>query len=183
MPFLFTNETLRARRAPATPGRRVILVAALAVLATGGAPAARLTAAVQPMTSPSPIAYTLRFPAPATHYVEVEATFPAGGPTLDLMMAVWTPGSYLVREYARNVESVAARTPDGRALVVGKTRKNRWRVETGGAKAVRLTYRVYGREMSVRTNWVDQEFAMLNGAATSLTLVEPGVKRPHVVTL
>jgi predicted metalloprotease with PDZ domain len=184
MPALFTNATLPARRrGSATLARRAILVAALAAIATVGRPAVRLSAAAQPMTSPSPIAYTLRFPAPQTHYIEVEATFPAGGPTLDLMMAVWTPGSYLVREYARNVEGVAAHAPDGRALVVGKTRKNRWRVETGGAKTVRFTYRVYGREMSVRTNWVEQGFAMVNGAATFITLVEPGAKRPHVITL
>src|SRR4029077_15122612 len=50
---------------------------------------------------PEPITYTLRFPAPQTHYVEVEALFPTGGqPALDLRMAVWTPGSYLVREFS-----------------------------------------------------------------------------------
>ena len=56
-----------------------------------------------------PIRYTLRFPAPHTHYVNVEASSPtAGRPEVELMMAVWTPGSYLVREYARNVEGLAA---------------------------------------------------------------------------
>ena len=35
---------------------------------------------------------------------------------------------------------------------------------------VRLRYRVYAHEMSVRTNWVDEEFALLNGAATFITL-------------
>jgi predicted metalloprotease with PDZ domain len=130
-----------------------------------------------------PIAYTLRFPAPYTHYVEIEAVYPARDEHLDLMMPVWTPGSYLVREYARHVEGVTARGPAGRGLAVVKTRKNRWRVETGGAKRVTLIYRVYGREMSVRTNWIEQGFAMLNGAATFITIVEPGAKRPHVITL
>ncbi|MCA1585336.1 MAG: hypothetical protein LC791_11415, partial [Acidobacteria bacterium] len=41
------------------------------------------------------IRYTLRFPAPQTHYVEVEAVYPTGGrPEVELFMAVWTPGSY-----------------------------------------------------------------------------------------
>ena len=80
------------------------------------------------------------------------------------MMAVWTPGSYLVREYARHVEGVLARGPDGRRSPSTKTRKNRWQVRTGGARTVTVTYRVYGREMSVRTNWIEQGFAMLNGA-------------------
>jgi predicted metalloprotease with PDZ domain len=129
------------------------------------------------------IEYVLRFPAPPTHYVEIEASFPAGGPHLDLMMAVWTPGSYLVREYARHVENVAAHGPDGRSLRIQKLRKNRWRVETSGSKRVRLTYRVYGREMSARTNWIESGFALLNGAPTFITLADTAVSRPHLVTL
>lgn len=42
-----------------------------------------------------PIRYTLRFPAPQTHYVEVEASIPtAGRPDVEVYMATWTPGSY-----------------------------------------------------------------------------------------
>ena len=96
-------------------------------------------------------------------------------------MAVWTPGSYLVREYARHVEGVAARGADGRSLAVAKTRKNRWRIDARGADRVTLTYRVYAREMSVRTNWVERGFALLNGAPTFITLAETAVKRPHLV--
>ena len=57
----------------------------------------------------APLRYTLSFPAPHTHYVEVEARVPTDRhPVVELDMAVWTPGSYLVREYARNVEQVTA---------------------------------------------------------------------------
>lgn len=131
-----------------------------------------------------PVTYTLRFPAPHTHYVAVEARVPTGGrPEVELMMAVWTPGSYLIREYARHVEAVTARTPDGARLRIGKSRKNRWRAATGGADAVVVSYRVYGREMSVRTNWIDADFAMLNGAPTFLTLADDDGPRPHDVFL
>jgi predicted metalloprotease with PDZ domain len=130
-----------------------------------------------------PIRYTLRFPEPQTHYVEVEAAYPADGrPALDLKMAVWTPGSYLVREYARHVENVTASAPGGEPLAIRKTRKNRWRVDTGRAREAIVRYRVYCREMSVRTNWVEASFAMLNGAPTFITLVETA-KRPHRVAL
>ena len=68
--------------------------------------------------APEPIRYTLRFPAPQTHYVEVEAVYPTGGrPQVELFMAVWTPGSYLVREYERHVEGVTARSADGRSAI------------------------------------------------------------------
>jgi len=76
-----------------------------------------------------PIRYTLSFPAPHTHYVHVRAEVPAAGrDSVELSMAVWTPGSYLVREFSRHVESVTAESAGGIALRVEKTAKNRWRV-------------------------------------------------------
>lgn len=129
------------------------------------------------------IRYTLRFPAPQTHYVEIEASYPTGGrPQIELFMAVWTPGSYLVREYERHVENLVARAPGGGSLAVQKARKNRWQIQTGGARTVTVTYRVYGREMTVRTNWIEASFAMLNGAATFISLVG-GTARPHDVRI
>jgi len=129
-----------------------------------------------------PIQYTLRFPAANTHYMEVEAVYPTGGrPQVELFMAVWTPGSYLIREYERHVENIAARSGAG-ALDIQKSAKNRWRVDTGGAPTVTVTYRLYGREMTVRTNWIEQGFAMLNGAPTFISLVG-GLARPHDVRI
>ena len=132
---------------------------------------------------PDPIRYTLRFPNPQSHYVEVEATVPTpGAADLELYMAVWTPGSYLVREYARHVEGVAARAPDGKPLAVEKVRKNRWKITTGNVPQAVVSYRVYCREMGVQTSWIDGGFALINGAGTFLTLAD---KKPrgHDVTL
>ena len=129
-----------------------------------------------------PIRYTLRFPAPHTHYVEIEAAIPtAGRPQVEVYMATWTPGSYLIREYERHVEAVTA-SAGGRAVNVEKSTKNRWRISTGGAASVTLRYKVYSREMTVRNNWVEAGFAMINGAPTFLTLVERG-SRPHEVRI
>jgi predicted metalloprotease with PDZ domain len=130
---------------------------------------------------PEPISYVLRFPAPQTHYVEVEALIPTDGqPAVELMMAVWTPGSYMVREFARNVEELSAATEAGAPLPVEKTRKNRWRIASKGVPRIRLRYRLYAHEMSVRTNFVDSSFAILNGAATFITRADGG-PRPHNV--
>ena len=140
-----------------------------------------LAAGLHGVSMPEPISYVLRFPAPQTHYVDVEATIPTDGrPEVELMMAVWTPGSYMVREFSRNVESVSAATSEGELLRIAKTSKNRWTVETRGLPRVTIRYRVYSREMSVRTNFVDEGFAILNGAPTFLTLVG-GERRPHDV--
>jgi predicted metalloprotease with PDZ domain len=130
-----------------------------------------------------PISYTLRFPAPQTHTVEVEAIVPTAGlPEVSLMMAVWTPGSYMIREFARNLEEVTAATPGGEPLRVEKTSKNRWRVETAGLPRITVRYRLYARDLSVRTNFVDESFALLNGAATFLT-IDGGERRPHEARL
>ena len=141
------------------------------------------TSATTEGRSAEPIRYVLRFPAPQTHYVEVEARVPTDGRAdVELMMPVWTPGSYLVREFAKNVDQLAATAPDGAALTAAKVRKNRWRIAAGGAAEVRVSYRVYGRTMSVQSNWIDASFAILNGAATFLTLVD-SPPRPHEVTI
>lgn len=129
------------------------------------------------------IRYHVSFKAPHTHYAEIDAVFPSKGrDSVEVFMPVWTPGSYLVREYARHVEQVRARTATGAPLRVAKTAKNRWQIETGGEAEIHLLYKVYCREMSVRTNWVEDSFALLNGAPTFITLPD-GLTRPHEVRL
>ncbi len=127
------------------------------------------------------ITYTVQLTEAWRHLVVVDACYPTDGRQhLELMMAVWTPGSYLVREYARHVEGLEV--IGGAAALPVKTSKNRWRIATDGAERVTVRYRVYGREMSVRTNWVESRFALLQGAATYLTLAD-GLDRPHRVTV
>jgi predicted metalloprotease with PDZ domain len=126
-----------------------------------------------PLHAQDPVRYTLRFPAAQTHYVDVEATYPASNvKQIEVMMPVWAPGSYLVREYSRNVENVTATTDRGETVPVEKTRKNRWRFPTRGAAAMTFRYRVYAREMSVRTNFIDSDFALLNGPATYIAPID-----------
>ncbi len=139
------------------------------------------------MNAAEPIRHTIRFPNPETNYAEVEAIVRTDGtPTIELMMAVWTPGSYMVRDYSGKVESEHAEAVDGRPLAMRKSKKNRWMIETSGAAEVRFSYRLYCREMSVRSNWVEADFAIIVGAATFVTRAEPGgglIDSPHHVRL
>lgn len=128
----------------------------------------------QPARFHPPVRYSLQFPNPATHYVTVEARFPADQSQIEVFLPVWTPGSYLIREFARNIEPISA---TGRLY---KTAKNRWTIETGAAPEVVFTYRIYCHEMSVRTNWVEDSFALLNGAATFVTRAN-ALDIPHEV--
>lgn len=150
--------------------------------AKDAASAAEHATAPPRMPTGETITHTLRFPAPATHTVEVESVFPATGDSLELMMAVWTPGSYLVREYAQHVIDLRASSVDGAPLAVEKTRKNRWRIATGGADHVVVRYRVYAYDLSVRTNFVTDDMALINGAATFLAIAGDG-SHPHDVMI
>ena len=161
---------------------RLVLRLPLLILAMS-IPSDAAEQARQAAAAPEPLRYTLSFPAPQTHYVEVEASVPTRGrPQIELEMAVWTPGSYLVREFSRHVEDVRA-SAGGQERPVEKTAKNRWRVQTGSAPSVSVRYRVYGREMSVRTNFIEADFALINSAATFLTLADDTGPRPHEVAL
>jgi predicted metalloprotease with PDZ domain len=122
--------------------------------------------------------------SPETHLAEVEVTVRADGDAalpspLTLFMPVWTPGSYLVREYARHVEGMSAEAP-ARVL---KVRKNAWLVEPqDGARRVTLRYRVYCNELTVRTSHIDDTHAFFNGAALFLA-VEGHEDSPSRVTI
>jgi predicted metalloprotease with PDZ domain len=133
-----------------------------------------------------PIVFTVRFPAADKHWAEIEATVPTGRrPAIELMMAVWSPGFYRVEDYAKNVQVLSARPPNGTALAVEHTKKNRWLIHnTGGAPKIDVSYRLTCERRSVTTNWVGEDLVVLNGPATFLTVVEPDHRPlPHEVRL
>jgi predicted metalloprotease with PDZ domain/dipeptidyl aminopeptidase/acylaminoacyl peptidase len=146
----------------------------------GVEPPARNAVATAPR---APVIYTVTFPEPAKHLCRVEMLVPAGqGEFVELMMAEWSPGFYRVEHYADQVQELSARTPDGKKLPVEQARKNRWRIGTGGASAVVVSYQLRCEGRSVTTNWVSEDYAVLNGPATFLTLAERG-PRPHEVRI
>ncbi|MBG8553495.1 M61 family metallopeptidase [Hymenobacter sp. BT594] len=104
-------------------------------------------------------------PAPQTHYFEVDAQL--GGFTkayTDVKLPVWAPGSYLVREFAKNVEGFEARAGAAK-LTVEKINKNTWRVFHPKAKDFTVHYRVYAYELSVRTSFLDASHGYVNGSS------------------
>ena len=120
------------------------------------------------------IAFTVAMPKPHTHLLEVEIHINrevSNWPAEDLfVMPVWTPGSYMVREFARHVQDFAVRDAAGGNLSWEKVNKNSWQVRTNGAREYRVTYRVYANEMSARTNHLNSEHAFWNNAALLMYL-------------
>ncbi|HEY6098522.1 MAG TPA: hypothetical protein VIW03_03775, partial [Anaeromyxobacter sp.] len=99
---------------------------------------------------------------------------------VELAFPVWTPGSYLVREYARHVEGLAAADGDGAALPVERLDKHRVRIRAGAARRAVLRYRVYANELTVRTAHLDGTHGYVNGAAV-FPYVPGREGEPHVL--
>jgi predicted metalloprotease with PDZ domain len=110
------------------------------------------------------IHYSLRMPKPQNHYFEVEMVVSDfKEEELEIKMPVWAPGSYLIREFAKNVNLVKAFDESGKALEVVKKTKNSWLVKKGNAKKVKINYEVYSFELSVRTSFLDLTHAFVSG--------------------
>src|ERR1700743_1927610 len=108
------------------------------------------------------ISHTVTFPEAQAHYADVEMNISGlGQNTLDLKMPVWTPGSYLIREFSKNIESFSAMA-NGKTIPAPKLTKNCWRINTEGLSAVTVKYRVYCFEISVRTSFVDAAHGFLS---------------------
>ncbi|MBX2801494.1 MAG: PDZ domain-containing protein [Myxococcales bacterium] len=114
------------------------------------------------------VAYEISFSEAEANRTTIRATARCGASgQLTWWMATWTPGSYLIREYARHIETLEAFGPDG-ARRARKVSKNRWQVPCSEGDNVGVRYQLYTAEMTVRTNYVDAEMGILNGAATFL---------------
>ena len=108
--------------------------------------------------------YTLSFSNPNGHLIDVEARFEGGlGRQEVVNMPVWTPGSYLIREYAKNIETLSAFDDAGQPIVYERLDKASWRVDNAG-KPFRVRYRIYCNELTVRTAHVDGSHAFITPA-------------------
>ncbi len=117
------------------------------------------------------INYKISFPAPQTHYTSVEievSQIPKDKKEIHFVMPVWAPGSYLIREFAKGVESVKSDSE------LKKTSKNVWKVQTNGKSSIKIMYDVYGFEHSVRTSFIDASHAAL--IPTSIFMYVDGMK-------
>lgn len=118
---------------------------------------------------PVEIAFTVSMPRPHTHLFEIDVSIKRGpaapAPAEELLvMPVWTPGSYLVREFQRHVQDFAAKDAAGQPLKWEKINKNTWRIETGGSRNWHATYKVYANELSVRTSELNSSHGYWNSA-------------------
>ncbi|MBL8922393.1 MAG: M61 family metallopeptidase [Myxococcaceae bacterium] len=128
-----------------------------------------------------PVTYRVSMPQPHSHLFEVEAVFPPAGNELTVALPVWTPGSYLVREYSRHVQDLRVTNTAGLPLPFERLDKRALRIQAGNAN-VHVKYRVYANELTVRTSHLDGTHGYFNGA-TLFFYSEQLRTRPHHVAV
>jgi predicted metalloprotease with PDZ domain len=130
------------------------------------------------------LTYTISMPEPHAHLYHVRVDVEGvEGNSLDVALPVWTPGSYMVRDFSRHVQRFAAST-GSQPLEWQKLDKTTWRVATGGAERVSVSYEVYAFELTVRTSHLDGSHGYFN-PATLCMAVAGRTDEPitvHVVT-
>ncbi|MGA9651272.1 M61 family metallopeptidase [Pedobacter sp.] len=128
------------------------------------------------------IGFEVSFKEPQAHYADVQMNISGlAKDYIDVKMPVWTPGSYLVREFEKSVEGFTA-SASGKALRVEKVRKNTWRVFSAKASNVKINYSIYAFEISVRTPFIDESHAFLS--PTGIFMHPDGmIKSPSTVKI
>jgi predicted metalloprotease with PDZ domain len=128
------------------------------------------------------IHYQVAMPRPESHLFEVTLHLQNWQSTvLDLKFPVWTPGSYLVREYAKHLQDFSAQQ-DGQPLPWQKVSKNHWQVKTLNITELTVHYQVFANELTVRTNHLDVTHGYFNPAAMFFYL--PGFEQhPVLITI
>ncbi|MFC0402272.1 M61 family metallopeptidase [Paraburkholderia rhizosphaerae] len=116
-----------------------------------------------------PIRYTIVPKQPAAHLFEVTVTVADPHPDGQrFMLPVWIPGSYMVREFERNIVTLRAFNDAGRKVRLDKTDKHTWRAAPVSG-ALTLRYEVYAWDMSVRAAHLDDTVGFFNGTSVFLS--------------
>lgn len=128
------------------------------------------------------ISFEISFIDPQAHYAEVKMIITGNSDrTVDVKMPVWSPGSYLIREYPKNVEGFHAKSGE-EMLPAEKVNKNTWRIQAENAKNIEINYRVYAFEVSVRTSLVDETHAFLSSTGIFM-FIDKKLHYPSEVTI
>src|SRR5687768_10772366 len=110
------------------------------------------------------IEYTIAVPRPETHRFQVSMRVTGWEqPSATLVLPVWAPGSYLVREFARHLEGFRASDGAGNPLGWERLAKAHWRVDTAGKTEFTVRYEIYANDLTVRTSHLDSSHGFFNG--------------------
>ncbi len=115
-----------------------------------------------------------------TFAVAIEIPISAAG-EVTLRLPAWLPGSYMIRDFARNINDFSA-VQAGAVLQHRMLDKQTWVIEHAKAGSIRVEYEVYAFDLSVRTAYLDQQFGFFNFSSMCLA-VDGYVDEPCLVHL
>ncbi|MDR5758223.1 PDZ domain-containing protein [Caballeronia sp. LZ035] len=119
-----------------------------------------------------PVHYSIVPKKPAAHCFEVTLTVAETDPAGQrFMLPVWIPGSYMIREFARNIVTLQAFNAAGRKVAIDKIDKHAWQAAPVEGPLT-LRYEVYAWDLSVRAAHLDDSIGFFN--ATSVFLAVEG---------
>jgi len=114
------------------------------------------------------IQYTLCPAFLTAHRFLVTLSFTANDPKdIRLTLPAWIPGSYLVRDFAKHIVKIEARTTAGKALFLEKVDKSTWKIEETSER-IEIEYQVYAWDLSVRGAHLDDTHGFYNGSSVFL---------------
>ena len=116
------------------------------------------------------IAYEVRVADLHAHLFQVSLTVQRPAACQQLSMPVWIPGSYLVREFSKNLQQLQARQ-GSKTLALKQLDKCSWQVQCTEGKPLVLDYQVYAFDSSVRTAWLDSTRGFFNGTSVFLRVL------------
>ena len=114
------------------------------------------------------VRHTISFPMDKEQLILVRSVFPVRSAVTELVIPNWTPGSYLIRDYAANVNRISASTGDGVSLSLQKISKDRWQVKTTQTDILIVNYEVFTPTLKVSTSWASRAFSLINGTSVFL---------------
>ncbi len=131
--------------------------------------------------APVPLVYTIQPHDPGLHLFEVTLTIAHPDPDGQVVsLPAWIPGSYMIREFARNIVQIRAES-GGRKLRMAKLDKHTWRAARCEGPLT-IVCQVYAWDLSVRAAHLDQTHGFFNGTSVFLR-VHGQEAMPHVVDI
>ena len=101
------------------------------------------------------------------HLFQVTLTIPEPAITQHVSLPVWIPGSYLVREFAKNLQKLSV-FQGKKQLDAIQADKCSWQIDCDSAKPLVISYQVFAHDNSVRTAWLDDARGFFNGTSMCL---------------
>ena len=114
----------------------------------------------------APVHYRIETADPHARLFTVTLTVAHPQEQQELSLPVWIPGSYLVREFSKNLQRLSAQ--QGRRVPLLQLDKHRWRATCRTDRPLVLTYEVCAYDSSVRTAWLDASRGFFNGTSVCL---------------